>query len=121
MSKRIVGTAFTAAVMALSFAAHAIDRDFTVHNNINATVRELYVSPSSSNQWGADVPGADVLAHGAQTAIRFTRNVARGQCVFDIKLVGTDNAQWVVSGINLCTTTAVVFNRSGNRVTHTVH
>lgn len=120
-SKRSFLAASVLAFTAFASTAHAIDRDFTVHNNINATVRELYVSPTSQRTWGPDILGADVLEHGQATTIHFTPSNYRGQCIFDIKLVGTDGGQWVVSGINLCTITDVTFNRTGDRVTFEAH
>ena len=118
MNRRMVGGIFAAAVMAVSFAAHAIDRDFTVHNNINETIAELYVSPTSQTTWGSDILGRDVLPQGESAAIHFTPRTNAGECIFDIKLVAGAH-QYVVSRVNLCTITDMTFNRSGSNVTFT--
>lgn len=103
-------------VLAFAAAAHAIDRDFTVNNNIGVTVAELHVTPSSTTTWGGDLLGSDVLPNGGSVSIHYTPSMYRGQCVFDIKLVEAGGAQDVLSGINLCTITEVTFSRENGHV-----
>lgn len=115
MKRSLLG-AVGLSVLAFAAAAHAIDRDFTVHNNIGNAVLELHVTPSSTTTWGADLLGADVLPNGGAVSIHYTPSMYRGQCVFDIKLVEPNGAQDVVSGVNLCTITSVSFSRQDGHV-----
>lgn len=93
-------------------AAQRVDRDFTVENRIGGTIRELYVSPTSVTQWGPDQLGANVLADGGNLTLHFSPRNYRGQCMFDIKIVESDGDQSTLTGINLCTITAVTFRRN---------
>lgn len=113
----------SAAVLSVSsFAtpAQAIDRDFAVHNNIDETITQLFVSPTSQTTWGPDILGVDVLEDGQTANIHFTPSNYRGQCQFDIKIVAANGHQYTVSGLNLCTITGVTFNRAGSNVTFTL-
>ncbi len=118
MKKRGFLAAVVLSMVAFAGVAHAIDRDFTVHNNINETIAELYVSPTSQTTWGSDILGRDVLPQGESAAIHFTPRTNAGECIFDIKLVAGAH-QYVVNRVNLCTITDMTFNRSGNNVTFT--
>lgn len=112
MKRSFLG-AMALSVAVYATAAHAIDRDFTVHNNIGSTIQQLYVSPTSVSQWGPDQLGSSVLANGGQVTLHFNPSTYRGQCNFDIKIVEADGDQSVLHGINLCTITDVTFSRNG--------
>lgn len=120
MKRSFIGAAGLA-IVAFSTMAHAIDRDFTVHNNIGATVLELHVTPTSTTTWGQDLLGSDTLEDGTQVMIHYTPSMYRGQCIFDIKLVEEGGAASVVNGINLCTITDVTFSRRGGHVVYAAH
>lgn len=116
MKRRMFVMFVSAAVFAFALAAHAIDRDFTVVNNTGNTIVNLYASPTTTTTWGADLLGSDVLANGASVMLHYTPSMYRGQCVFDIKIVDSDNAQHVVNAINLCTITTVTFSTVNGQV-----
>jgi hypothetical protein len=114
--KRSFLASLCVAFLGFSSVAHAVDRDISVHNGIGATIRELYMSPTSMTTWGNDVLGSDVLNNGGTVHVQFRPGNYRGQCVFDIKIVESNGSASVVSGINLCTITDVTFSRSGGEV-----
>lgn len=116
MKRRLFVAVLSAAVLSFAMVAHAIDRDFTVVNNTGDTIVNLYASPTSTTTWGGDLLGSDVLANGASVSLHYTPSMYRGQCVFDIKIVDTDHAQHVVSGVNLCTITTVTFSTVNGQV-----
>ena len=93
------------AVAAISTAAYAAAQDFTIHNNSGHTVMTLNVSPTSSNNWGPDILGRDVLANGESAEITFDRS--EDQCVWDIRATYDDGDTGDWRGINLCETTDV--------------
>ena len=47
MNKRSFLATLAVGLLSFTSIAFAIDRDISVRNNIGATVRELYISPSS--------------------------------------------------------------------------
>jgi hypothetical protein len=85
-------------------------RNFWALNNTTKEIRNFYVSPHSSDQWGDDVLGRATLPDGMGTLIYFTPGSQTG-CVFDFKLVYSDGtAQQYVQGTNVCEIRAVQFN-----------
>jgi len=93
------------AVAAVSSAAWAAAQDFTIHNRTGQVVMTLNVSPTSSDAWGPDILGRDVLANGESAEISFDRN--EDQCVWDIRVTYDDGDTGDWRGINLCETTDV--------------
>lgn len=116
--RRMIACLAAASATAFALAAHAIDRDFTLHNSTGGTIAQLYASPTTTTQWGGDLLGSDVLPNGRSVQLHYTPSMYRGQCVFDIKIVDADNNQSVVSAINLCTITDVTFSRENGRVVY---
>lgn len=116
--RRLLACVAAASVSAFALVAHAIDRDFTVHNSTGGTIAQLYASPTTTTQWGGDLLGSDVLPNGRAVALHYTPSMYRGQCVFDIKVVDGEGNQSVVSALNLCTITDVTFSRENGRVVY---
>jgi hypothetical protein len=86
-------------------------RDFTLVNDSQITIREVYVSASDVQSWQDDVLGNDVLPPGEQLNIRFNPNDAdAGKCMYDIRVVGTNGAEGRMNAVNLCQTTTVTFS-----------
>jgi hypothetical protein len=82
-------------------------RNFWALNNTGKTIREFYVSPHESGNWGRDTLGETQLGNGTGTLISFT---GRSSCVMDFKLVFTDGTdQTYEQGV--CLLGAVHFNR----------
>lgn len=85
-------------------------RDFTLINGSQVTIREVYVSASDVQSWQEDVLGADVLPPSQQVNITFTSlDSDAGKCLYDIRVVGSNGAEGMMTGVNLCTTTTVTF------------
>jgi hypothetical protein len=101
-------------VMVMLFAvglqqAHADPRDFTLINSTGETISFVYVGPSSSDDWGDDILGADILSAGQRLNITFSR-FRPGDCLYDIKVVTTSNREGYLWKVDLCSTTTVTFN-----------
>ena len=103
MRKMLMAAAL--AVAAISSAAYAAMQDFNIHNQSGHTVVTLNVSPSSSNDWGPDILGQDVLANGESAEISFDRD--EEQCMWDIRATYDDGDTGDWRGINLCETTEI--------------
>jgi hypothetical protein len=97
----------SALALATGFIApvQAADQDFTLVNRTGYQIDEVYVSPSSSNRWGRDVMGQDVLENSARTEINFPDGT-RG-CNWDLKVIynDRDTAEW--RNLNLCSISRV--------------
>lgn len=80
-------------------------QDFDLVNKTGYTIEEVYVAPSSSNDWQEDVLGEGTLANGKTKHITFSR--AGNICKWDLKVVYTDKetAEW--EQFDLCTTSKI--------------
>ena len=97
-----------AAVVAAGFAllspvaANAEGRqNFTLINHTRYTIKEVYVSETSTNDWEEDVLGEDTLENGQQVLIRFPHHA--GGCHWDLKVVYDDDTDAHWDNFNLCT------------------
>lgn len=109
MKKGLFAGAFLAAVFTAT-TAWAAPQDFTIHNQTGHVIVTLNVSPTASNQWGADILGQDVLANGKSAEVSFDRD--EDHCVWDIRVTYDDDTENDERGINLCETTDVTFTAS---------
>ena len=92
------------AAFALAFVvapAYAQDLVFTLNNQSDGAVNELYVSPLDSNSWEEDILGKDVLDSGQTATITITN--ANGQCAWDVRIVYDDASVTDERNIDLCT------------------
>lgn len=112
-----------ALALAVSFAgtAHAeAKQDFDLSNKTGYEIKEVYVSPSASNDWEEDVLGTGTLGDGAKVHIKFHR--ATTSCNWDLKVVYTDdNSNAVWQKINLCEVEKITihYNRSSDTTSAT--
>jgi hypothetical protein len=74
--------------------------DFTLKNDTGLVISELYVSPNTSDDWEEDVLGKDVLAHGEELAISFSRT--EKSCMWDLKIVDEDKDTVEWEQLDLC-------------------
>jgi hypothetical protein len=90
--------------------AFADPRDFRlVNGTVATTLTQVYVAPTTSDDWEDDVMGADVLVPGDSVNIHFGR-FNPDTCMYDIKVVGKDGSTGELDGVDLCSTTTVTFH-----------
>ncbi|HEX4301614.1 MAG TPA: hypothetical protein VHZ78_02390 [Rhizomicrobium sp.] len=76
-------------------------QNFNLVNNTGYTIKEVYVSTTSTNDWEEDVLGQDELEDNSQVAIRFPHHA--GGCFWDLKVVYDDDTSAYWTNFNLCT------------------
>ena len=102
--------ALTMVVLSTAPAVHADPRDFTLINgSADRTITHVFVSPSTSADWGDDILGRDVLGPGESVDISFQR-FTPGSCMYDIKVVTADGGEGELGGVDLCSTNTVTFS-----------
>ncbi|OJX68656.1 hypothetical protein [Magnetospirillum sp. 64-120] len=81
-------------------------QDFDLVNKTGYPIEEVYVAPSSSDDWQEDVLGQDILENGKKVHIRFNR--ATKTCKWDLKVVYSDKetAEW--EEFDLCETSKII-------------
>jgi len=106
----MVRTILLAAVAsALSIAAPAAARNFSIINGTGASLRDIAARPVGTADWVTLAPG---LSPGARTTV----TVDGDPCAYDLKakLAADRNAEW--SGVNFCETKSVTLNRRDDGV-----
>lgn len=96
--------------LALALAVPAVSaaqgkQDFTLINNTGYTINEVYVSPTSANDWEEDVLGRDTLDNRQKVDIHFTR--ADKTCKWDLKVVYDDGEEAEWEAFDLCTVSSI--------------
>ena len=95
-------TIFAAAALLVGLltTAHASDADFKLVNKTGYQIDEVYVAPSSSQNWGSDIMGSAAVPSGTSVNITFPHSSSA--CKFDIRVKYNDGdtAEW--SNIDLC-------------------
>ena len=87
-------------LLAVAAPAFAGEQDFKLVNKTGYQIDEVYVSRSSSRNWGKDMMGSDALAAGESVDLTF--NAPDNVCAWDmqVKYNDGDTAEW--SKLNLC-------------------
>lgn len=101
--KAFVAAAFAAglAVASPAFAQDA-KQDFTLTNKTGYELKEIYVGPSKSDDWGNDIMGDNTVPDGSSVNIHFQPKVQT--CKWDLKVVYTvDSSKAIWYDIDLCT------------------
>jgi hypothetical protein len=98
--------------IAIAFCAApalAADQDFTVHNHTGRTMKALFVSETSKDDWGSDLLGdGSTVADGSDVDIKFDRNET--ECQWDVRAEFEDGSYGEVRDVDFCTVTDVTFN-----------
>jgi hypothetical protein len=116
MRKRI---ALALAGLAVAASAYAGDADFTLVNRTGYDIREVYISPAHSNNWGRDRMGDGVLENGKGKRFAFSDHAA---CKQDIQVVFDDDGSKVTwENVDLCELEKITikYNRSTREVSAT--
>jgi hypothetical protein len=97
------------AVMMAALPARADVRNFTMVNDSSEPILSLHVSSVSAESWEEDILGADLLGKDDSLPITFDSAVA-GRCMYDVKVVVPSGDDVIAAGVNLCTTTSVIYD-----------
>lgn len=95
-----------AAVAVLALASSPIraaqdkNLDFKLVNKTGLTIDKLFVGPSSSENWGPDILGRDVLNDGETAEIKFS--TGQSECNWDLKIVDEKGGSVSWIGLDLC-------------------
>ena len=102
MRRTILAAALFAAFLTSAGVTPAMagDQDFKLVNKTGYTIDEVYVSRTTSKDWGSDVMGKGTLEADASVDITFS--APPNACRWDLKVKYDDNdtAEW--SNLNLC-------------------
>lgn len=106
-ARRAVIGAAVLAMMTGTAVAQQYNRVMTVHNDTSATIMYLYSTNTSTNDWGSDILGADVIPSGEAIVVDF--DDGSGTCHMDIRAEFDDGGEAELRNINVCAESDVVF------------
>lgn len=86
---------------ATGLAEEELNLDFTLHNATGKILKEVYVGPNSSDEWGSDVMGKDVVGDGESVHLSFHPKATAKH--WDLKIVFDDGKSTVWSNFDLTT------------------
>lgn len=108
-----IAAAFSLALAApASQVAAQAQQNFALVNRTGYQINELYVSPSTSQQWGRDILGDGVMPDGQRRNITFPQ--ATRSCNFDLRIVYSDGERAERSNVDLCQVSVVTVTYSGS-------
>lgn len=118
--RALVLAAFAALFLTVAGEAHAQARqDFAIVNQTGYTIDEVYVSASSTTNWGEDLMGDDTFENGQTLNVSFP--VDTTACRYDIKVVYDDQTSVEWRNVNLCRISRVtLFYNRGSGETRAV-
>lgn len=103
---KLLKLAAPAALLFAAAPAYSVGiQDFDLVNATGYTIAEVYVAPSSSDEWEEDVMGRDMLENGETVRIEFAPR--QKICDYDIKVVWDDGDEAFWEGFDLCTVSEV--------------
>ncbi|MDP9004549.1 MAG: argininosuccinate lyase [Verrucomicrobiota bacterium] len=76
-------------------------QDFTLHNETGKVIKEVYVGPTQSEEWGDDVMGKEVVGEGESVLITFHPKATANH--WDLKIVFDDDKWTVWTNFDLTT------------------
>lgn len=103
------------ASMTLQATPQRRNLDFTLVNKTGLTIMEVYLSPTSEDEWGEDVMGKDVLKNGEKVDITFSSGET--ECNWDLKIVDEDDDDVEWTKLNLCTASEITLMYEGKKPT----
>lgn len=93
-------TACAFSLLLITTANAQAKQDFALHNKTGKTIKEVYISPTSTEDWGDDVLGDDdTLDTGDSTDITFSRRETANY--WDILVVFRDGKESKWTKLNL--------------------
>ncbi|MES2986879.1 MAG: hypothetical protein V4808_03140 [Pseudomonadota bacterium] len=92
--------AIAALLAAAATPALASDETLHINNRTGYTINEIYIAPTSTNNWEEDVMGEDALETDTSVNVDFSRSV--DTCKWDLKAVYDDGTNAVWKNIDLC-------------------
>jgi len=93
----VVGCLLAGQFLALPARAADTTSNVTVHNRSDWDIHELYLSPTSEEEWGPDQLDEDVLSSGGSVTLT---NVPCN--VWDVMVVDEDGDECVIEQVELC-------------------
>ena len=84
-TKILIGLSVLAMAITATAVARSGKQDFELHNATGVEIHELYVSPTTTDEWEEDVLGVDTLPDGESVKVTFDDREKNSK--WDLKVV----------------------------------
>lgn len=101
----IAGIALVALTSSSVAASQEKNLDFKLINSTGLGIDKVFLSPTSSEKWGEDVMGRDILKNGESVDIKF--HSSETECKWDLKVVDEEKDSITWTALNLCSTESI--------------
>jgi hypothetical protein len=108
----VLAAVFALSMMLVPAASAQGKQDFTLVNKTGIAISELYIGPTSSDDWGADILGKDTLPNGESTDIIFTPNQKAAR--WDIQFVDENGKKHTFYDKNLVKISQITLTRKAD-------
>jgi hypothetical protein len=101
--KAIAVSVLSLPIVALTAHTALADKaNFSIENNSDVAISELYLSDSSLENWNNDILGQGILDSGERITVDFA-DPSPDRCMYDIKAIFADGQEVEDYRINVCT------------------
>lgn len=90
----LIGLSLLAMIVTATAVARSGKQDFVLHNETGVEIHELYVSPTTTDEWEEDVLGVDTLPDGDSVKVTFDDREKNSK--WDLKVVDSkgNSIEW---------------------------
>jgi hypothetical protein len=105
---------FAASALLLAMTATPAFAEEVLHvtNRTGYTINEIYIAPTTTDNWEEDIMGADALVPNTTVNIDFSKS--EDTCHWDLKAVYDDGDNAVWKNINLCEISSITLFYNAN-------
>lgn len=86
------------------------NQDFSMTNHTGMILVDVFISPSSADNWGPDVIPKDMILDGETFNFTFT-GVDPQHCSWDILFTADDGNKYYMRGVDLCSITSITLSK----------
>jgi hypothetical protein len=110
MKKLLMAFVIVMAFLALSKDINAQSQNFSMTNNTDLILIDVFISPNDENNWGSDVIPKDMILPGETFDFSFT-GVDPSKCVWDIMFTADDGVKYYMQDVDLCNLTSITLSK----------
>jgi hypothetical protein len=110
MKKALIILFAAAGFFILSQDVKAQNQNFSMTNHTGMILVDVFISPSSADNWGPDVIPKDMILDGETFDFTFT-GVDPEHCSWDIMFTADDGVKYYMKGVDLCSITTITLSK----------
>lgn len=110
MKKSLFILALVTGLFIFGQSANAQNQNFSMANNTGMILVDVFISPSSADNWGPDDIPKDLILDGETFNFTFT-GVDAEHCSWDIMFTADTGTKYTMTGVDLCSITSITLSK----------